>query len=182
MGPKKNFPASLNCSIHSRITMREFFFPQTLGRLAYLFRHLPLNAFSLVQMSHFGTVNEWTLQETRLAGLVLLTLAYGVMFVYLPRIRDCGMSNWTLLLALIPYISNLLGLILFFKPSAVLQVGMRSMSTIPATGTKCCYCGRALPTDNEGAVSEGLRKFCSDCSTIPPAVPPSDADGASAKG
>jgi uncharacterized membrane protein YhaH (DUF805 family) len=146
--------------------MRELLFPRTLGRLAYLWRQLPLSLFGLFQLSHFEMVDEWTSREIGLLGLFIVTLVYGILYVDLPRIRDCGMSPWTWLLALIPYVSNFLGLILCFKASAVLRVGMRSIPTSDMDTTRrCSLYGRMLEQSDD----DGSGSFCLDCSSISPA-------------
>ncbi len=63
-----------------------------------------------------------TTMDARLfwASIILLSI-YAEIFIVLPRIRDIGMSAWWLLVALIPGVDVIFGIILLFRAPARLS-------------------------------------------------------------
>ena len=51
--------------------------------------------------------------------LVLASLAFLLVFVVWPRLRDCDWPLWMGFLLLVPYLGSLIGLALLFAPSKV---------------------------------------------------------------
>lgn len=89
----------------------EFLFPKYLARLSYFLRTLFCDALLVYLYS-----DEWGETPAGIVAIIALLL-YMSFFVLLPRIRDIGLSaGWTIL-AFIPYVSSLLGVLLLFRRS-----------------------------------------------------------------
>jgi uncharacterized membrane protein YhaH (DUF805 family) len=94
-----------------------FLFPQCVHRISFLVRFLacailtqllydnmPLSA----SVSSAPRIMAWWIA-------VLFLAVYSLFFVFLPRLRDAGMSGWWVLLALLPFINLILAVILLFR-------------------------------------------------------------------
>jgi len=95
----------------------EFLFPSRLHRLAYFFRGVTTDILAGFIYAFSGT-------NTSSIWLVLLFVAlavYELFFIILPRIRDIGMSNWWLLLILVPGVNVVFGIILLFRAPVLLS-------------------------------------------------------------
>jgi len=95
----------------------EFIFPLRLHRLAYFLRAVTTDILAGFIYAFSGT-------NASSIWLVLLFLAlavYQLFFIILPRIRDIGMSNWWLLLILVPGINGVFGIILLFRAPVILS-------------------------------------------------------------
>ena len=88
----------------------EIVFPRRLHRLAYFLRLIIANILSSFLYTDRDTMN------ASIWWIVVIALAlYGLFFILLPRLRDVGMSTWWLLVALVPLVNILLGIILLFR-------------------------------------------------------------------
>ena len=96
-------------------SLLDFLFPRQLTRLPYLIRVLICNAlfFSLSPDLSANSATEW--------GAWILIDAYTAIFVIWPRIRDIGMSPLWTILAFVPYVNALFGVILLFRRSDLHQ-------------------------------------------------------------
>ncbi len=106
--------------------LRDAFFPQRLHRLNYFFRALALNCLDLLLLAAIEEGIEIGGIPMILEVIALVLVIYGVLFVYRPRVIDCGMPVWTLIFAFAPfivvfefapYIAGFYGIILLFRPS-----------------------------------------------------------------
>jgi hypothetical protein len=135
--------------------------------MAFLIRLILLEliiGFCVADLMDSGTWNSD--RFTTLAVLVVLSI-YGVVFVFLPRVRDCSMPGWTLVFAVIPVASTLYGFILMFGASRVLRFGGQEPDA-PATsptipGSKCLSCGKLLVLATDGVINPYGGVLCSDC-------------------
>jgi hypothetical protein len=92
-------------------------FPKRVHRISFVVRFVVCSVLTQVlyeqmppspsTLSAPATIVWW------LAGIFLAI--YSVFFVFLPRLRDAGMSEWWLLVALFPVINLLLALVLAFR-------------------------------------------------------------------
>ena len=91
---------------------------------------------------------------------------YAVFFVYLPRVRDAGITAWSLMLALIPYGSIAYGLVLLFRPSKIPMQPVR-VEEPPRppniAGSDCSSCGKRLVLSSEGVIDEANKVVCNEC-------------------
>ncbi len=95
--------------------IRALFFPCRLHRLPYLLRGLVLDVITGVLYSSSTTFDSrfwWP--------AVIVLLVYGLLFVVSPRIRDAGMSQWWLLAMFVPIADIVFGILLLFRPPAML--------------------------------------------------------------
>jgi uncharacterized membrane protein YhaH (DUF805 family) len=154
--------------------MRDLLFPTRLRRLPYFLRILPLNFLSLGMMANFDE-NTAIVGENLLLtlGIIAITI-YAIFFIYLPRIRDCGLSPWSLVLSLIPYLSSVYGVVLLCKPSKFRffdESEETAQDTAPAVltvaGSDCSVCGRRLTFADEGTVTASQKVVCKDCEAKP---------------
>jgi uncharacterized membrane protein YhaH (DUF805 family) len=95
-------------------------FPKQIGRLSYLVR---IVLFSIVASS-FEPLSEsispgLSARNMALALFALAVIAYGFIYVILPRVRDADLPRTSMILALIPIVNLGYGLLLLFKRSAV---------------------------------------------------------------
>lgn len=58
-------------------------------------------------------------EDERALFLILASLPVMLVFVILPRLRDCDWPWWMGFLLLVPYLGSLIGLALLFAPSKV---------------------------------------------------------------
>ena len=149
-------------------------FPSHLTRLAFLVRLLLVQA--LVSFCIADLTGSWA---RGLDGNNLTTLAvcaglilYGVFFVYLPRVRDCALPGWTVLIAAVPGISALFGLVLLFAPSRGLVIGGgQSGEAHIAPGedgkgpaaNKCMSCGCVVSEDPGKSINPYGGVLCAAC-------------------
>jgi len=93
----------------------DFFFPRRLGRLNYFVRGLLWNivVYPLTQRSISDPSSMGVAQITTLVVLML----YGLLFVFLARVRDSGMPLWSLVCIFIPGINYLYSILLLFRRS-----------------------------------------------------------------
>ena len=114
--------------------MIDFIFPHRLHRLAYLLRGLAADAVTGVLYSCSTTM------DVRIWWVSVITLTlYGMFFIVLPRIRDIGMRGWWLLVALIPVVNIVFGIILLFRAPAILSDTPKSLqptATVPPVLTE----------------------------------------------
>jgi uncharacterized membrane protein YhaH (DUF805 family) len=149
----------------------EFLFPYKLNRLQYFIRvNLLLLATAIYPVDFDAT--SLASHQGYLAGLVAI-LAYGIWCIALPRIRDCGLSAWTVLLLAIPIAGPAFGIALMFKSSS-LPLGFAddsnfesidSKSPAPSSlaGASCHLCGQKLLLSIDGKLTpEGL-VVCNSC-------------------
>lgn len=144
--------------------MLSLIFPTLLGRLSYFVRLVLLNGISWFAIMELSTTSE--VKWADWGFLALLTL-YGVVFVFLPRVRDCGMSGWSLLFSIVPGVSSLYGMILLFAPSRPLAAlksspAERTVARPTVPGGECAVCGKRLIVASDGAIVEN-RILCNDC-------------------
>jgi hypothetical protein len=83
-------------------------FPRRLQRLAYWLRALAVVVGCEILEANNTTIPFWWAWLT-------LAVAYDLLFIEVPRIRDVEMSPWWLLLVLVPGANIALGLILAFR-------------------------------------------------------------------
>ena len=93
----------------------QFIFPRRLHRLSYFLRLMALNV-----LTGFFYANSTAFQSRYWGLSILVLIIYALFFVVLPRIRDTGMSEGWLVVALIPVADVVLGLILLFRAPALL--------------------------------------------------------------
>jgi hypothetical protein len=93
----------------------DFFFPRRLGRLNYFVRVLLWNVVTYPLLQDL-TFNPQAMAPLAILQLALLTI-YGVWFIYLARVRDSGMPQWSLVCIFIPVVSFLYSILLLFRPS-----------------------------------------------------------------
>ncbi len=146
--------------------MLDLLFPHRLRRLAYFLRVLPLNALFLGLWNHvIEQPDSSSAHPLAVAGLILLT-GYLLFFVYLPRVRDCGLPPYSLVLGLVPYVSSAYSILLLFKRSR-LSYFDRPEDKFPAPisipGNKCAACGRALLLATDGVVTKSGIILCHAC-------------------
>jgi uncharacterized membrane protein YhaH (DUF805 family) len=94
----------------------EFIFPQRLHRLAYFLRGSIVEIITSC-LSAYGATNDfryWWIPFTILS-------IYELFFIVLPRIRDVEMSGWWLLACLVPYVNNVIAIILLFRRPVLLS-------------------------------------------------------------
>jgi len=147
--------------------MLDLFFPYRLRRLGYFLRTIPLNILFLGGLVRVDHSTPPSLEDNLFRiGTVLLAI-YGVFFVYLPRVRDCGLPPWSLILALIPYVSSLYGILLLFKRSRLSffdrPPAEATLEPITVAGSKCERCGKALLLARDGVVTESRKVLCHAC-------------------
>ncbi len=144
----------------------EFVFPKRLGRLSYLVRAIPANAVMLWAVAAAETENGLTGDALLLCIAGLIVGVYAVFYVYLPRVRDAGMTAWSLILALIPYVSIAYGLVLLFRPSKLPMQSVR-VEEPPRppniAGGECSECGKRLVLSSEGVVDDANKVVCNEC-------------------
>jgi uncharacterized membrane protein YhaH (DUF805 family) len=90
-------------------------FPHRLGRLNFVVRLLPLEIPVMIWTEEL--LDAHSKSPSWMLPSLIAVMAYMIWFVMLPRVRDCGLSVWTVLLGLIPVVSGLFGLALLFKAS-----------------------------------------------------------------
>ncbi|MCB1228639.1 MAG: hypothetical protein KDN19_00135 [Verrucomicrobiae bacterium] len=94
-----------------------FFFPQMLGRASYFIRLILANLATAIL--YFGIEDAEHKEEAGflvgvlLLAMILLTI-YAAIYIILPRIREIGLSGWTLILAFIPVVAGFFGMSLLF--------------------------------------------------------------------
>ena len=101
--------------ISAKALLVMLFFPKRIGRVSYFIRHCAIGLLLL------GIVGSGLLQEYELTGWILLLvfLIYELLWVVLPRMRDLRMGTFWIILTLVPLINVIFGLILLFRPSAI---------------------------------------------------------------
>lgn len=90
--------------------MIEYFFPKRLHRLSYILRGLTTNGVLCFLESCSTTVDShvwWVIW--------FVAILYQIFFIVVPRIRDIGMNGWWVLIALIPVVNAVFGIILAFR-------------------------------------------------------------------
>ena len=97
--------------------LRDAFFPERLQRLNYFFRVLALNLVGLLLLTALDDGIDIGGIPMVLEIVALAVVIYGALFVYRPRVKDCGMPTWTLIFGIVPYIAGLYGIILLLRPS-----------------------------------------------------------------
>lgn len=147
--------------------MLDLFFPRRLRRLGYFLRTIPLNMFILGGLMRVDVASPPSMEDNLFrAGTVLLGL-YVVFFVYLPRVRDCGLPPWSLVLGLIPYVSSAYGVLLLFKRSRLSYFDTPPAEATPETitiaGSKCEACGKSLLFATDGVVTASRKVLCHAC-------------------
>jgi hypothetical protein len=95
----------------------EFIFPARLHRLAYFLRGVTTDILAGFIYAFSGT----NASSIWLLLLYLALAVYELFFIILPRIPDIGMSNWSLLLILIPGFNVVFGIILLFRAPVILS-------------------------------------------------------------
>jgi len=152
--------------LDTSLKMIEIAFPKTLGRLSYLIRAIPANAVMLWASAAAETENELTGDELFLCIAGVIVAVYAVFFIYLPRVRDAGMPVWSLILALIPYLSIAYGIVLLFRPSKLPMQPVR-VEEPPRppniAGSDCSACGKRLVLSSEGVIDEANKVVCNEC-------------------
>jgi amino acid transporter len=151
--------------------MLSLLFPSHLGRLAFFIRLIPLELLAYFGIGELTTVREWNGDRFAELAILALLIIYGVVFVFLPRVRDCAMPGWTLVFSAIPFVSSLYGLILLFGPSRPLsrlqsEPPVASEAPLIIPGSKCAACGKSLVVAADGVVL-GHRALCNECSAKP---------------
>lgn len=93
--------------------MKDFLFPDRLGRLGFFARSVVFAVFQYTLMAQIdnGESIPWSYV------LLILSIIYTSLAIFLPRIRDCGVNRWTVVLTFVPYISGLFALYLLFRPT-----------------------------------------------------------------
>jgi len=89
----------------------DWVFPKRLHRMAYLVRGLLADVVVLSLYSSDTAMNPIAWWSATI-GVV----AYALLFIVLPRMRDLEMSNWWLLAAFVPVVNIGFALILLFRP------------------------------------------------------------------
>ena len=111
-------------------TVRSFFFPRQLGRLAWLCR-CAVSFLAMVGMGELvGLISDPNLDWLR-AGLSLVVmlsfLVYMVGWIHLPRARDLGMPGYFLLGMFVPLVNTVLGFFLLLaKAGAWTKIEQRN--------------------------------------------------------
>jgi|GEM_PF-4844347 len=84
---------------------------------SYRMSRLPFFIWNLV----FAMLVAKLLQEEELLNLfwLLLVLPIFLVFIVLPRLRDCGWPQWLAVVSLIPVIGHILSLTFAFAPTKV---------------------------------------------------------------
>jgi len=147
--------------------MLDLFFPHRLRRLGYFLRTIPLNIFILGGLMRVDVATPPSMEDNLFnIGTVLLAL-YVVFFVYLPRVRDCGLPPWSLVLGLIPYVSSAYGVLLLFKRSRLSYFDTPPAETTPEpitiAGSTCGACGKSLLFATDGVVTASRKVLCHTC-------------------
>ena len=108
--------AAVSLPFAARRPLKEFIFPGRLHRLAYFLRLVTTDILACFIYAFGGTntSNVW------LVVLFFGLAVYQLCFIILPRIRDIGMSNWWFLLIFVPGVNAVFGIILLFRPPAIL--------------------------------------------------------------
>ncbi len=146
--------------------MFDFLFPKRLRRLSYFLRAFPLNLFVVAATARLDQATPFTSGDILFCAGAFLLGIYGVVFVYLPRIRDCELPAWTLILAFIPYVSSFFGILLLFKDSRPAFLREHTDGVIPAAtvaGSACSACGQSLLLASDGIVTASNQVLCHAC-------------------
>ena len=141
-----------------------------MGRLNFLVRGGLLNGlvyWAGLQLEETGLSSA---EGIGLAAVAICCFVYGLIYVYLPRVRDCGLPPWTLILSLVPFVRVLYGLILLLGPS---KSGLsestgpdeRELDSGPPTiaGATCSVCGDGLLLATDGIVTDSQYVVCNRC-------------------
>jgi len=102
----------------------EIIFPNRIARISYLIRHvlfflagIPLiDAMDSTENKEIALVDLWIL----LTALVLV--GYWVYYIIRPRCKDMGINPWFSLIAFIPFIDFLFGIMLLFTRSKPTEI------------------------------------------------------------
>jgi uncharacterized membrane protein YhaH (DUF805 family) len=116
-------PVGVGGSFHAMPQVVEFIFPKRIHRLSFLVRSLATNLLLFWLMVALSSAHVIT--PIPVAGepsedwyyyVALLALGiYSLLFVWLPRVRDIGMSGWWVLLSLFPVVNGFFYLFLIFR-------------------------------------------------------------------
>jgi tetratricopeptide (TPR) repeat protein/membrane associated rhomboid family serine protease len=100
------------------------FLPRRIGRFSYFIRNCALGLLS------WWIVGSGFVEKPTGARAILLLpcLIYHLIWVVLPRIRDLRMRTSRVILALVPFINVVFGLVLMFRPSAITWAGSTVVS------------------------------------------------------
>jgi len=92
----------------------DFFFPKKLHRLSYVLRILITNGALCFLRSYCNAYGSgvWVI-------CLVLAILYQIFFIAVPRVRDIGMNSWWVLLALMPGVNFIFGIILAFRAPVV---------------------------------------------------------------
>lgn len=98
--------------------VRDFFFPQYLGRLAYLGRLVLVSIMALVfAFLVFGSLQDPVRIISMVLAVVFVTI-YQVAALSTARARDAGQSSWFALLLFVPLVGLYIAAYLHFAPSS----------------------------------------------------------------
>jgi uncharacterized membrane protein YhaH (DUF805 family) len=91
--------------------IRRILAPHSIGRLEYLLRYAPI---TLAIYYHIAGDSE---PSGASIVVMLAIMVLMIPFAILPRLRNAEMSYWWLVLAIIPYLDRILGILLLAKPA-----------------------------------------------------------------
>jgi uncharacterized membrane protein YhaH (DUF805 family) len=98
----------------------EFLFPTRIHRVSFLVRFVVCIIATQFLVAYVPLSPSVHSAPSVLVWLIaaLLVGVYALFFVFLPRLRDAGLSEWWLLVALLPFANLLLASVLLFRASA----------------------------------------------------------------
>jgi uncharacterized membrane protein YhaH (DUF805 family) len=98
-----------------------FLFPKRVHRISFLARFLACLIATQLLYAYMPLLASAPLSAPRVIAwwiAAIFLAVYSLFFVFLPRLRDARMSEWWLVLALLPFINLLLGVVLLFRAPA----------------------------------------------------------------
>ena len=98
--------------------MASWIFPTRLHRFSYLIRNTLVVLIGLSFLE--GGTGDGADPESLWIGVPIFL--YWLVFVFVPRLRDAGLSYWWVLLALVPLIDVLASVLLLFKAPSELRL------------------------------------------------------------
>jgi hypothetical protein len=100
--------------------MLRLIFPKQIGRLSYFVRIVPFSILNLFFEPLAETITPGlSLRNMELALLALASIAYGFIYIILPRVRDADLPRTSMICVLIPILNIAYGILLLLKKTEV---------------------------------------------------------------
>jgi len=139
MSYPKSMPPLPGTAEPERPWLIELILPYKLNRLGFFWRSALWHIILFTTLAEL-LPDQWAVAEStglspEHANLASITLwvvtflaltTYGVLYIYTPRMRDCGHNPWLLGLLLVPYVSILVAVPLACQPSKTWQPGQKA--------------------------------------------------------